>query len=122
MSQLTFGSVVTLRVDAFQATAPYESDRWASTDRGWLYDVEHPARNGRENLPVGNYLDYGPCGAHHRERPEGSVHAMFTPWENDPITGAHRQFPCSAAYVHTPEAAQLWIEQQHRAWCAGRQS
>ena len=60
----------------YRRNAPCESDEWATSDRGWLYDPDHPDRdrsyNG--NLPVGNYLDYGPCGEHHREMPEGAVH------------------------------------------------
>lgn len=33
MSQLPIPGVVTLRVDAFQASAPYESDRAATPER-----------------------------------------------------------------------------------------
>ncbi len=114
MEQLSMGMLV---CDAFEASAPHESDRWATTDRGWLYDPAHPDQWPGQNLPVGNYLDYGPLGEHHRQNPAGAVHAVFTPWYED---HGHRRAPTIATHVHTPAQAQEWITEQYRLWTTQR--
>jgi hypothetical protein len=32
--------------DAYTSTAPHSSDRWASSDRGWLYDTSQTCYDG----------------------------------------------------------------------------
>lgn len=99
----------------YRRNVPYESDEWATSDRGWLYDPEHPDRdrsyNG--NLPVGNYLDYGPCGDHYLEKPGGAVHACYTPWYVDECTGCIVHLPTVASWHRTTAEAKAWIEEKH---------
>lgn len=103
--------------DACDPSHGLESDRWASTARGWARDPNHPDRerchNG--NLPIGNYLDYGQCGEHYRARPEGAVHAVYTPWWTDPDTGYTQHVTRASAWLPTAEDAQEWIRLQHFA-------
>jgi hypothetical protein len=118
MEQLSLGM---LTCDAHEASAPYESDRWASTDRGWLYDPAHPnADYHGGNLPIGNYLDYGPCGEHYRNNPDGAVHVCFTPWWIDPVTRSICRGVTESTHVHTPAEAQAWLAEQYRLWTARR--
>lgn len=122
MEQLSLGLLMCV---AHEAAAPYESDRWATTDRGWLYDPAHPDRSEHDwlfpgNLPVGNYLDYGPCGEHYRNNPRGAVHACFTPWYVEPITRSLCRDLTVSTHVHTPAEAQAWIAEQYRMWTAQR--
>jgi hypothetical protein len=56
-----------LEVDQHWRNAPYESDRWASSDRGWIFAVRStsaervPRVLGRDYATIGTYLDYGPA-------------------------------------------------------------
>lgn len=102
-----------LRVDAYSASEPIESDRWATTDRGWIYDDGHPDRDRAYdgNRPIGNYLDYGPCGEHYRTDPRGAVHACYTPWRIDPVTGGYCRFFGESRHCKTVGEAIAWIKQ-----------
>ena len=101
-------------VDAHWLDAPYESEEWAATDRGWVLDTEHPDRDCYQgNLPIGNYLDYGPCRRHYREHPDGSVHACYTPWHMDKVTGTVIHTGTKARWCRDVHAAIAWIKEQH---------
>ena len=80
--------------DVHTAGVSRRSSRWAITDRGWLH------RDG-ERTALGHYLDYGPCGEHHRKRPDGAVHAVV----------CAEGLGCKAsAWFKTPDEARAWIE------------
>ncbi len=72
-----------------ERSAPRQSERWAATDRGW-YVVD--------GQPIGNYLDYGPCGGNYAYQSCGSVHAV--------ICGQ----PIATAWFHSPAEAREWIQ------------
>lgn len=69
-----------------EASAPYESARWAASDRGWLY------LDGRTKA-AGSYLAY----------PAGHIHAVAWPTPD----GAAESRRCA-----TPDEAQAWIEER----------
>jgi hypothetical protein len=89
--------------DDYSASAPIESDRWAATDRGWLYDYAFG------NWPVGNYVDYAPCGPHHAEHPEGAVHAVVTPYRYHPETGSIWRYLGETRWCRDVDDAKAWI-------------
>lgn len=99
-------------VDAYRQSARRSSPRWASTDRGWLYDQQHPHR-AAYRLPIGNYLDYAPCGPHYAVQPEGAVHAVVTPWSVDPVTGCHFTYQRESRWCRTVQEAQAWITERY---------
>jgi hypothetical protein len=85
---------IVLRWDIHEKSAPYESDRWASSDRGWLFAEIYPRSlsisvTGTTHVCLGHYLDY--------ERPgEPSVHAVSC------VTRESKHFA-------SPSDAQTWI-------------
>lgn len=102
--------------DDYSAMAPYSSEHWASSDRGWLF-VE-----GFESS-LGNYLDYGPD--HYRSPHDycqdgkctcalsfpGSVHAVRYPKAKPGNEWSFVHGPCEARYFPTVEQAKAWIEE-----------
>lgn len=69
------------------------SNRWASTDRGWLFRDD-------SDTSLGHYLDYGPSAHDGSPRSAaGNVHACSV------VTGASR-------YFVTYDAAKRWIESE----------
>lgn len=92
---------ITLEWDAHLKSAPCESDRWAASDRGWLYATIQPSPmsihvTGVTYVTLGHYLDYERKG-----RPY--VHAVCCVTRESKV-------------CETPEEARRWIESQ----CAGR--
>lgn len=98
---MTRQATIPLRaVDAYRADVPPTSPEWATTDRGWVYDLAHPDRgNYLGNLPVGNYLRY----------PGRGVHACATPWTEVRSTGAVSRGATSARWFDSVEEAVEWI-------------
>ena len=96
--------------DIHEASAPYESDRWASSDRGWLHGC--PCHGCTTSL--GHYLDYTGTSEDGR-RPEGNVHAVLI------AHVAHRPGPygaqCSTRtsavrWFRTSAEARAWLESE----------
>lgn len=107
----------------YSTAATHESDKWASTDRGWLkaltgpWKYEDASQYTHETMPVpdedvpggwreqstlGNYLDYGPDhyrSAEDRAKQPGNVHCVCYP--------SH-----TYGYVETVEQARAWIESE----------
>lgn len=88
---------IVLEWDAHTKAAPYESDRWAATDRGWLYAHIQPSPmtihvTGCTYVTLGHYLDYEREG-----RPY--VHAVSCVTRESQVFGS-------------PEEARSWIEGQ----------
>jgi len=52
--------------DDHTSRAPHESDRWASSDRGWLFaSIEMaPQELSRYGATLGHYLDYSGCASY----------------------------------------------------------
>ena len=95
-----------------RADAPYESDQWATTDRGWLHWVNHPHLDGGyfESSAVGNYLDYGPVGS---SGPQGErVHACAYLFTHDQLTGLIHSTPTRCKWFENTVEARQWIEEQ----------
>ena len=115
--------------DEFTDKVTYEDDGWASSDRGWYWEIsadkEFPKdfRSGAGHpigveyiLPLGNYLDYGP--GHYRSghddcRPvelcrecqPGNVHAVV-------LNRYGKVF--AHGYSETVAQARAWMEEQIR--------
>jgi len=106
-SQITFDFDLPHRfeVDASSPRYPRRSDRWAATDRGWVYDRAH-APSFAGNLPVGNYLRYTTTSD--PEDRARCVHAVATPWEPDK-DGAAEYGPRQARWFATETEAARWI-------------
>lgn len=102
----------------FKMSEPWESDKWASTDRGWVYLMDHPdAANtlypdDHTSLSrcVGNYLDYAPCGPHHANRPDGAVHACAYIFRKDSPLLAQRNVSLGSRWCKDIPTAKAWIE------------
>ncbi len=78
-----------LEWDEYRATEPHESDRWASSDRGWCRWVDHPDAEwhaqGWGSPMVANYLDYAGTG---EPGQDGKlVHVCVYVCEVDSLTG-----------------------------------
>ena len=93
--------------DDYKAVAPRSSDRWASSDRGWLFA-------GGENRAIGHYLDYG---ANHYRSGHEYCRAECTCERSQP--GHVHAVVCSKLegigaeawrYFETVEHAKEWIE------------
>ena len=100
--------------NAYRASAPFSSEEWAATDRGWLYLLNHPNKDEAwdGNLSVGNYLAYP-------RHPEGPmVHACWTPWKIDPVTKGYVRLTGEAKVCATVTEAQAWLEEKVSAWVA----
>lgn len=101
-----------LRWDSYTSSASESSKRWASTDRGWLFLLNHPDARGaddtwaNERRAVGNYLKYeraaGPRGEH--------ILATAYLTRLDPSTRAEHSTNLGSTWVNTVEAAKKWIE------------
>ena len=95
---------IVLRWDVHEKAAPYESDRWAASDRGWLYAEIVPAPmtihvTGTTAVCLGHYLDYETAN---RERSEGrAVHAVSCVTRD-------------SGYFASPESARAWLESEAR--------
>lgn len=92
---------IKIRWDDHQAAASRRSNRWAATDRGWLF-AEHPADPAEHHASftecLGHYLDYGPCSPRYASEHDGATfHA---------VSCVAR---CSA-WLPDAEAAKRWIE------------
>jgi hypothetical protein len=88
---------ITLEWDAHTRKALYESDRWAASDRGWLYATIQPSSmsiqvTGTTYVTLGHYLDYERDGKPY-------VHAVSCVTRESIV-------------VDTPEQARSWIEAQ----------
>lgn len=71
------------------------SQRWAATDRGWLF-----AGRGEIAACLGHYLDYGPCSPRYAAEHAGAtVHAVSC------VTR-------KSAWCASVAAAKAWIEEQ----------
>jgi hypothetical protein len=96
---------IRIELDEHERTAPYESDRWASSDRGWVFaykgeeEKAYPSY-GRDYVTVGHYLDYGP------EKGPANVHAVCC------VTR-------ESCHVATPKEAIAWIMAQASGKVAG---
>jgi hypothetical protein len=96
--------------DIHEASAPHESERWAITDRGWLFHGCGTA--------LGHYLDYGPDWNGEDRSPDGNVHAVsisHTRHENG-CTTATRE----ARHFRTCVQARAWLESEAEAQGFGR--
>lgn len=92
--------------DIHEASAPYESDRWAATDRGWLF---HGC-----GTSLGHYLDYGPRDGQDRS-PDGNVHACAIRHSDRTLSDGRHVCDVGATvsrYFRTCEEARAWIEAQ----------
>ncbi len=92
--------------DVHEASASKRSNRWAATDRGWLF---HGCRSA-----LGHYLDYGPCTHDGSDRsPEGNVHACaighhaHTTPDGRKVCQTHTT---ESRYFRTTLEARAWIE------------
>jgi len=107
MPELTQGQLN--RWDDYTAAASRRSNRWATTDRGWLFAGD---------VCLGHYLDYGPdhyrspheycrdgsCNC--RESQPGNIHCVAMSGNPD------NNGPRLSRYVETIEDAHRWIEEQ----------
>jgi hypothetical protein len=89
---------------AHRKAAPYSSDEWAASDRGWYRAYPGTSRMSEvmhdESVCLGHYLDYEhKCDS----APDGkkTVHAVST------VTR-------ESSYHATPEAARQWLESEAR--------
>lgn len=88
--------------DCHWASVPYESDRWASSDRGWLFGYTDETKTQYRCL--GHYLDYSHCwDADVITKHGGAVYAVTTD-------------PRGACHFATVEAAIAWIDK----WATGQ--
>jgi hypothetical protein len=103
-----------MKWDEYTAAVSTRSNRWATSDRGWLWpDNRKQAFStmaSAEDAALGHYLDYGPnhyrspheyCGSECRcaESQPGSVHAYSC------VTK-------TARYFRTVAVAKAWLEQE----------
>jgi hypothetical protein len=86
--------------DIHEASAPYESDRWASSDRGWLFGCE------RCKTSLGHYLDYGQTSA--AGHPDGDVHAVLI--HHHEHGGRCLTRTAESRHFRTPAQARAWLE------------
>ena len=95
-----------LEWDAYRASEPFSSDRWASSDRGWLM------RRGRlEGEPtLGHYLHYGKD--HHRSGHEYCRGECVCPLSQPGTVHAHSVVTLRNHYFETVEDAQKWLESE----------
>lgn len=91
--------------DAFTRTAPHMSDRWATSDRGWLYDGDG------EHDCLGFYLAYDAIPGYR----EAFVLACVYDRPRHPLTGnrtANTTNNRSRDWASVAEA-QAWMLEQH---------
>jgi hypothetical protein len=93
----------TMTFDAYTATAPHASDRWATSDRGWLFDALGDCR--------GFYLTYE-AAQYVRETPY--VFASVYDWTH-PGTGFGSTTNVHDSRWATVEEAQAWMLAEHGA-------
>jgi hypothetical protein len=96
-------TTIHIELSDFSAKAPYSSDQWASTDRGWIFAVRGDRQDGyygEDYVTLGHYLDYEPCGY---ARPAVHAHSCVT-----------RQ----SKHFETPTEARLWILEQAKGQVA----
>jgi hypothetical protein len=98
---------IVLRWDAHEKSAPYESDRWAASDRGWLFAGIEPSPlnvsvTGTTYVCLGHYLDYERIPDH---APYGTKAAGKTVHAVSCVSRASEHFA-------TPAEARAWIEDE----------
>ena len=86
----------------YEASQPQESEHWATSDRGWLFDTE--------GSPLGNYLDYGPD--HYRSPHEYCHPGECKCWQSQPGNVHAIAHDRGSRYCKSVEHAKRWIEQQ----------
>lgn len=85
--------------EIFEVSAPFESDRWAATDRGWLWSQERDA-SGDCGIALGHYMHY----PMHTERTK-RYHAVVCAIRG--VIGSR-----AIAWFETAAEARAWIEEQ----------
>ncbi len=93
---------IALRWDVHEKAAPVASDRWAASDRGWLFAEITPAPHscnvtGSTYVCLGHYLDYETANG--ERTADRAVHAVSCVTRD-------------SAYFATPESARAWIESE----------
>jgi hypothetical protein len=101
--------------DKHWQSAPYESDQWASTDRGWIRLLRHPDGDDLNeeyySHCCGNYLDYGHLRIEHPA--EGTVHACaYVHRVFNRLTGLQSTVHLGSKWCASVDEAINWIESQ----------
>jgi len=99
----------------YSAQASRRSNRWAASDRGWLFD-------GKRERSLGNYLDYGPDhyrSPHEYCRPNACTCRASQPGNVHAIVYRGDQGATTCHYFETVEQAKAWIEQTAAKLAAG---
>ncbi len=92
---------ITLEWNDHTDKVPHASDRWASSDRGWLFATlgKTHIHYGTDYITLGHYLDYGGCEGYAEKTL--TVHA---------VSCVDR----SSAHFATVTEARAWIEAQSK--------
>lgn len=96
--------------DEYRASAKHSSERWAISDRGWLFDRKHKLGEGQPVSSLGNYLDYGPD--HYRSSHEycGGVCKCRVSQPGNIHCVVYAGNSTRTQYVETIKQAREWIE------------
>ncbi len=111
-----------MKFNTYSASAPHDSDQWATTDRGWLYEeysgVDSIGEPVTGEKTVGNYLDYGPLHSRYDDKKNsepGNVHAVYhgsiVDWTR-PVE-FWQSGPTKSKCLPTVEAAKAWLVEMH---------